>query len=566
MRSRQLVAFSLLALPALAQTYFPPPTVPAGNPLTVEKALLGMALFWEEQLSSSNTTACGTCHVFGHGGADPRGAAVHPGADGVFGTPDDVRASAGVRARDAAQRFQPVAGFGLEPQVTPRKAPSVINAAYSTALFYDGRVVSAEFRDPLTNQIVLGSDAALENLALQPPLNPVEMGHAGRTWQDVTTKLAAAQPLALAANLPSRLQGFVQGQSYPALFARAFGSAEITPARIAMALASYMRTLIADQSPFDRFVAGVGQLSGAETTGMAVFTRAANTTNAAAACSQCHGDVTAASHRAGPRFEGTTMYGGGPSGTHRNFHNIGVRPPFEDRGRAVVTNQAADEGRFKVPMLRNVALRAPFFHTGGMATLDDVVAFYDRGGDFHVNQAPEIRPRNLTAGERSGLVAFLRALTDPRVQNESAPFDRPTLGSERNQGTFEFGAGMQTTAGAAARSVVEGPPLVGAPRYSVGLGGVPPGAPVFLMWDVAAQPAGTSMFGLQLYLAMTPAFQLVSAGTSGNAAGAGYANVSFAVPNQASLRGFALFGQWLVADGQNSLGFVGSSGFGLVVQ
>ena len=84
MRSRVLLALSFLASTAAAQTFFPPAPVPAGNLMTQDKALLGMALFWEEQLSSSNTVACGTCHVFSHGGGDPRGTAVSPGADRQF--------------------------------------------------------------------------------------------------------------------------------------------------------------------------------------------------------------------------------------------------------------------------------------------------------------------------------------------------------------------------------------------------------------------------------------------------------------------------------------------------
>ena len=85
-------ALSLGLAGAIGAQALPPVRVPAGNAITPEKALLGKALFWDEQLSSTRTVACGTCHVPSAGGTDPRAAgAVHPGADGVFGTPDDVQ-------------------------------------------------------------------------------------------------------------------------------------------------------------------------------------------------------------------------------------------------------------------------------------------------------------------------------------------------------------------------------------------------------------------------------------------------------------------------------------------
>ena len=104
---------------------------------------------------------------------------------------------------------------------------------------------------------------------------------------------------------------------------------------------------------------------------------------------------------------GCTQCHRGPLFTDNRFLNIGVRPILEDRGRAVVTNQPRDEGAFKVPGLRNVGLRAPYFHNGGMATLEEVVDFYDRGGDHHVNQSPQIVPLGLTSEEKTALVAFL---------------------------------------------------------------------------------------------------------------------------------------------------------------
>jgi cytochrome c peroxidase len=414
----------------------------------------------------------------------------------------------------------------------------------------------------------MSTNAALENLCLQPPLNPIEMGHQGRTWTDVATKIQNARPLALATNLPPRLQAFVQGQNYPALFNRAFGAPTVDAVHIAMALATYIRTLISDQTPFDRFIAGVGSLTPTEQLGMSVFNRAANTTlNIPAPCSQCHGDITPQSQQFGPRFENTTPYSGGmqSGATHNNFHNTGVRPIAEDHGREVVTTQPVDDGRFKVPMLRNVALRTPYFHNGEMNQLADVVSFYSRGGDFHVNQDVELRPRNLTATEQAAVVAFLQTLTDPRVQNEQPPFDRPQLGSERNIGPVAIGTGM-VTSGGTAHAIVEGPPVINTPGYAVGLTGVPASVPTFLMWDVASVPGGNSMFGLQLYLPVSPSFQAVAAGVTTTANGTNFVSANFPIPNLATLVGYTLYGQWLLGDPQSALGFASSDAFSLTVQ
>ena len=247
----------------------PPVPFPPGNPQTTAKALLGKALFWDEQLSSTRTVACGTCHIPGGGTADPRtlsagSLSMHPGLDASFGTPDDVGGSFGVPANDAGGQYLPSA-FGMSPQVTPRRTQGVIMAAYSPTLFWDGRA-SGEFRDPVTNAVLLPALAALESQALGPFLNEIEMGHAGRTLTDLLDRVNGVAPLAMATNLPATLDGFVNGRSYPDLFQAAFGTRDVTPARIAMALATYQRELVPDQSPFD-----LGTMDGFARAGEQVF-------------------------------------------------------------------------------------------------------------------------------------------------------------------------------------------------------------------------------------------------------------------------------------------------------
>ena len=136
------------------------------------------------------------------------------------------------------------------------------------------------------------------------------------------------------------------------------------------------------------------------------------------------------------------------------FMNIGVRPSSDDVGNAGFdpfgANPAVNSlsetitalngapcsplscianGSFKIPMLRNVALTAPYFHAGTKLTLAQVVDFYNRGGDFaNPEKASRIKPLSLDAGDQADLVEFLtNGLTDCRVEKERAPFDHPSL-------------------------------------------------------------------------------------------------------------------------------------------
>ncbi|MSR37962.1 MAG: hypothetical protein EXS02_03890 [Planctomycetes bacterium] len=196
--------------------------------------------------------------------------------------------------------------------------------------------------------------------------------------------------------MPQRLQTFIQGQSYATLFAQAFGSGGITGTRIANALASYVRTLNSDQSKYDHYLAGQVALSAEEARGLFLFERSGANATSAAACSQCHGDISPASHSAGPTFENLTPYG--TPQQHNNFHNTDVRPIAEDAGRS--------QGTFKVPLLRNVALRAPCMHNGSLLDLVAVLDFYSRGGDFHQNQVAR-GPADPVDRERTHRAAFI---------------------------------------------------------------------------------------------------------------------------------------------------------------
>jgi len=371
------------AAPATAQGWFTPPP-PAGNPVTFEKDALGAALFWDEQLSSSNSVACGSCHIMERGGVDPRTGmpgSVHPGADGILATADDVLGSPGLVRRLADGHFDPSPAFGLARQVTGRRAISAINALFSAELFWDGRAAFS-YTSPVSGQVLLPAFAALESQAAGPPVSDVEMAHVGRDWNAVAAKIAAATPLALAPQVPARLSNWIAGRDYAALFAEAFGSPGVDADRLIFAIATYERSLLSDRTRFDSYQRGdPGALTAQELRGKDLFENKAK-------CIECH------------------TY---PHLGRQQFEYTGVRPVTEDSGRFAVTGNPADLGRLITPDLRNVALRAPFFHNGGAPTLAAVVDFYDRGGDFsHANKSPFVVPLGLTPTEKNDLVVFLR--------------------------------------------------------------------------------------------------------------------------------------------------------------
>lgn len=282
-KSLRLLILLLPVTAAVAQIGPPPPPpptpllappAPPGNPVTTAKANLGKVLFWDEQLSSTRSSACGSCHQAKVGGTDPRSiagssAATNPGFDQLFNTADDVLSSPGVPQSDASGAYTWSPLFGIGVQVTPRRTQSHIDAGYAPDLFWDGRA-HATFLDPVTGDTVLFAGAALESQAAGPPVSSVEMGHVGRNWNDVAARVAVSAPLVLAPYVPPTLAAWINGRTYPQLFAEAFGSPAVTPARIAMAIATYERTLFSGQTPFDSALAGTAVLTPQENAGRAL--------------------------------------------------------------------------------------------------------------------------------------------------------------------------------------------------------------------------------------------------------------------------------------------------------
>jgi cytochrome c peroxidase len=219
--------------------------------------------------------------------------------------------------------------IGVFGRTGTRNAPSLINRGYGQAFFWDGRTTS------------------LEEQVLRPIEDPTEM---------------ASNAIAAAARV-----GLTRGA-------------------LASALASYVRSILAGDSAFDRYVHGDrAALTKEQHAGLTVFRGTGN-------CTACH---------IGPTF------------SDEQFHNTSValrNGVIADVGRFFVTQRESDRGAFKTPTLREVANTAPYMHDGSIATLEEVVEFYDRGGNPNPGLDREIRPLQLTADEKRSLVSFLRSL------------------------------------------------------------------------------------------------------------------------------------------------------------
>ena len=242
-----------------------------------------------------------------------------------------------------------------------RNSPSLSNVVFNEFQFWDGRASS------------------LEEQAKSPMTNAIEMGMADHT---AVVSVIAQDP------------------AYVADFLKVFGRAPKIEDTVA-AIATFERTILSGDSKFDRFMAG-------EPLGMSEpAQRGWFLWNDKARCNTCH------------PFSSVT-----PNFTDSKFHNIGVAakgrdlaslfrgtPTDPELGRFAVTRQVVDLGSFKTPGLRDVALTAPYMHDGSVATLLDVVDFYDRGGEPNRYLDQLIRPLKLTHAEKHDLVAFMESLT-----------------------------------------------------------------------------------------------------------------------------------------------------------
>jgi cytochrome c peroxidase len=328
--------------------------VPSDNPVTAEKVALGRKLFFDRRLSRNNTISCAMCHV-----------------------PDQ-----GFTSNEIAT------AIGIEGQTVRRNTPTIYNAAYAKLLFHDGR------------------ETRLEQQIWGPLLARNEMGDPAVGY--VLDKIRA---------LPD----------YRGRFEAAFDGRGLTMETLGMALASYERTLLSANSPFDRWYFGKEReaISPSAARGFQLFTGKAR-------CAHCH-----------TIGEGYALF------TDQKLHNTGVgyrrtmattprrrrvqlapgtfvtmdtsvvaeasEPPPSDLGRYEISEDPDDRWKYKTPSLRNVALTAPYMHDGSIATLREVVEFYDGGAAPNELLDPSIRPLRLSDTEKDDLVAFLESLTGSNV-------------------------------------------------------------------------------------------------------------------------------------------------------
>ena len=481
---------------------FPTVDFPRGNPPTPAKVQLGKALFFEEQVSSDYTMSCASCHFSELGGVAPDTMSRAPGLDGLLNTADDVFGATGVIEQDANSDYvhNPVHGVGR--QVTSLNPPSVIGAAFFKSLLWE--LGAKQVFGDLEGNVVLTDRAALESQAVIPFLSSVEMAHANRNWDQVTDKLGSVRPLALASDLPASLIDIVaDNPNYHALFDNAFGTPEITRERIAMAIASYERELVADQSPFD-----LGTMTPEQVRGQQVFlTRGFCTT-----CHSLSNDLFSDGRR----------------------HNIGL----PNHNRLV-----------KTPSLRNVGLRPRFMHSGQFTRLEEVLAHYKSIG-FLVS---------ISSAEDQDLIAFLsKGLMDPRVLRREPPFDRPTLNSERQPiGSNLYGKGSAGTGGVTPIMIAHSPPNVGNTDFKIGISATRSDTVAILAASHTALPVGTHVGGVPLLIEpLDGAVVLVPLDGSGNT----QTTATFKLPIAAdhSLVGAEVFAQWFVLDA-NAVGGIATT-------
>lgn len=508
------------------------PSEPAANPSTPAKNVLGKMLFWEEQLSTDNSVACGTCHIPGKGATDPRQEA-HPHQ--LLDDPvDDVFTSPGIVRRDASKHMVPDPIFDLGVQLTPRRTNDNIGALYQDEIFWDGRAGDV-FTDPETGLVSIPSGGAMETQALDPILSPVEMGHEGRTWDQVKTKLAAARPMRLATNLtPDMIAALAVDPTYPELFEEAFGTPDITAERIAFALASYQRQLVPNQTPWDDYVNGnLNALTPEQEEGWFQF-------NGIARCNLCHTP---------------------PVFSDGDFHNTGLRHWSADIGREEVTGNIADRAKFKTPSLRNMGLRDNFFHTGASG-FNQVRTIYNNGGGLFVALLdPLLQPiANVPGLDWPKIRDFLTVgLTDPRAAAEVFPFDRPTLYSERVPlrsnvfGSAVVGLSQQIP-------VITGneqPAFIGNDRFEIGVWRALSNAPGWLVISTHEGPwsgPGGLPFNVAPPMAVVEHRFLGGTGTDD-----GWASVPVPIPNKPQLVGRTIFAQWIVEDPGAPNGFASTT-------
>ncbi len=339
----------------------PPLVIPEGNPQSPEKIALGKKLFEDKRFSGDGTVSCATCH-------DPE---------------------------KAFTDHLPVAE-GIHKLKGTRNSPTVINAAYYQAQFWDGRRPD------------------LEEQAKDPFVNSVEHGLGkAQNFHEFIVKTIRNDP------------------EYVKQFKVVFGvdPEAITMTEVTKAIAGFERTVVAGDSPFDRYMYGGDKTALSESA-----IRGLDLYRGKARCQECHAIS-----------ENYAIF------TDNKFHNLGVgfnkiqprlreivkefkmarangkeldesiltKSETSELGRFVVTGKLSDLGAFKTPTLRNIAVTGPYMHDGSMTTLKEVMELYNKGGEKNPFLG-SVRVLDLTDQEMEDVIAFMNSLTSPQFQNVAA--------------------------------------------------------------------------------------------------------------------------------------------------
>jgi cytochrome c peroxidase len=240
---------------------------------------------------------------------------------------------------------------GVKSMVLGRASPTVVNTGYNSIQMWDGR------------------KATLEDQAIGPMLADVEMN----------------------ADMGAIFKWLGTNEGYKSAFDKAYPGEGVNEKTFAKALAAYERTIVSNNSPFDRWLKGdANAMTPQQVRGFRLFQDEKKGN-----CAACH---------VGANF------------TDNGFHNIGLASYGKDNpdmGRFLIRPIAALKGAFKTPTLRDVELTAPYFHDGSAKTLEEVVEHYTKGGAVHKDLAANMKKLDLTAQDKADIVAFMKALTSP---------------------------------------------------------------------------------------------------------------------------------------------------------
>lgn len=265
-------------------------------------------------------------------------------------------------------------GVGIRGQEGGRNSPVSFNRILSGKQFWDGRVDS------------------LEAQAVGPIQNPIEMGF---THEGVVKRLS-------------------ENPVYKKQFDAIFG--ELTIDRVGQAIAAFERAIVTEPAPYD-YHEQLLPFTTMDEEDIADDEELAAKYRAAKEAAEAH-PMSDSAKRGRELFFGKancTACHVGANLADEKYHNLGIGmdKPEPDLGRFVVTKDEADRGAFKTPTVRNAALTAPYMHDGSVATLEEVVEWYDKGGHPNPNLSDKMKPLNLTAGEKIDLVEFMKACTSP---------------------------------------------------------------------------------------------------------------------------------------------------------